>query len=170
MRRAIARCGGSVQQRHDPVDGSRFLGYKRPRSREQQKEGAMRKRDLRVHQFYTNDTALFIRQITANDGALFFYRDFSASDGKPLGVGVSACRHEAFARWAIRECTAEEIGRCDLSAADRQTEELSSTVRQLVEAGTRNDVIFPILDAIDPAHLVAYLERQGYEVKPPQPL
>jgi hypothetical protein len=127
----------------------------------------MRKRDLQVNQFYTNDSELFIRQITANDGGLFFYRDFSASDGKPLSAGISACRHEAFARWATRECTAEEGSRCNLSAADRQEEELSATVRQLVEAGTRNDVIFPILDAIDRAHLVAYLERQGYEVKPP---
>jgi hypothetical protein len=129
----------------------------------------MRKRDLQVNQFYTNDTELFIRQITADDGGLFFYRDFSASDGKPLGAGVSACRHEAFARWAARECTAEEIGRCDLSAADRQEEELSATVRDLVEASTRNEVIFPILDAIDRGHLVAYLERQGYEVNPPDP-
>jgi hypothetical protein len=127
----------------------------------------MRKRDLRVNQYYTNDTALFIRQITADDGGLFFYRDFSASDGKPLGAGVSACRHEAFTRWATRECTVEEIGRCDLSAADRQEVELSATVRHLVETGTRNDVIFPFLSAIDRKHLVAYLKRQGNEVKPP---
>jgi hypothetical protein len=122
----------------------------------------VRRNQIRIGGFYTKNHGLFAREVIGDDGMNIIYRDYSLSDGKPISTR-SQCQYSSFSSWAERECTPEEMARCDVSAMGQETQEQSDEFRGMLEIPIKY-AMFEVLDAIKMDYIVAYLKTKGYDV------
>jgi hypothetical protein len=122
----------------------------------------MRRSEIQIGRFYTKNNGLFAREVIGDDGMSIIYRDYGLRDGKPISKR-SLCGYSSFASWAERECTPEEMARCDVAAMEREIKQESDDFKAMIEL----PVIYAlcrVLDAIKIDYIVDYLRTKGYEV------
>ena len=99
---------------------------------------------------YTNHSGVFAREVLEIQGERVEYRDFLISDGQPM-MSWRSCSQSTFRRFAVRECTSEEISRLKRDGVP--------------QAGLTNLLTKLAIEATSDSDLLKEVRRRGLSVK-----
>jgi hypothetical protein len=104
-------------------------------------------RDVQVGRFFVKTYQ--VREIIRDQGHDVQYREYDFETGEPQPFLPGSCSKEHITRWAVRECTSEEVSRMQRRAAD------------VVQKQVGDEYIRKILDAIPDEVLINEMRRRG---------
>ena len=90
-----------------------------------------------------------VREIIKDLGDRVQYREYDFETGEPQPFLPGSCGKEHITRWAVRECTPEEIARMKRDVAD------------VVQAQVGDEYVRGLLDTIPDQVLINEMRRRG---------
>lgn len=108
-------------------------------------------RDIQVGRFFLKTYQ--VREIIKDLGASVQYREYDFDTGDPQPFLPGSCSKEHITRWAVRECTAEEVARMKRNAADIMQEQVG------------HEYVRRFLDAIPDDVLIDEMRRRGLSLE-----
>lgn len=104
-------------------------------------------KDVQVGRFFVKTYQ--VREIISELDYDVQYREYDFETGEPQPFLPGSCSKEHITRWAIRECTPEEVARMQRDLAD------------LVQKKIGDDYVRKILNAIPDTVLIKEMRRRG---------